>query len=1091
MKTRYALLYILTALLSVFSIQTLYAQANQDALYIFRNDGGFNAFFYDDIDHIEYSKIDTVGVEQADFVVQEVWAHDTVYRIPISAIDSVAFVTPEKKIRADVFCPDKSIADYIVASDTINWIRLASNTPAAMIPKVGDKLLIEEKSQFIPRGFVGLVTSVNNGSDGYTVMTGDLEISDVYERLVLKAAGSTPQSDQVRHRGLFDGTEWSYANEEPIVFPTMTGSVTIQGSRVLYDQNDISLTADASGSLSFNYEPRVQFRGFLFYDVEFGLQYDQNVIFDNKASWDFSLSGSLTGNVDIPLKGIPEKDFGGLKLAANCGLFINAQITGLTVGATYQSEYTGRDFLYFHIKDLSFTTQNAVSQLAPSHHHSVTFSKDTLSYIASTQGKYTFSAGVYAKAEVSLTLPFKKDDVKTKFGARLEAGGRLTFEAPVWTPDVAYDLLNTTSVYQLLNKETNISASVYGKLSAYAQFNEWPWSVNPEGTLASANLFGLVPNITSIEVAQDKEKPIRPYRLLFSSSTTNRKVPTLIPVGFALFDADQKLVKDSINAYYWVGLKKDNWSWRNLTNAYNCVLNIDPGKGKEKTYIAYPMVEYLGYKILADKSKEFTVDPARIDIAQRELFVGADLGSMEIEVVPNMANMEVKVEGDWLNETKPIWLDHLNELNIYWPELPEDVKDRRGVVRLTGKSQKGEVLVEDSIVVHQYVPFMELSDTSLEFNEKGGTKTVSIGNTNVKDITVSSNTEYITATLQDKTITVTIDKNTTDQTRGGTVYVEGKASNGQTISFPIIVTQKEGKPVPQGGGDLLLSTYYVEVPSRGSMASPVEIPDVKVLTEGIESVECTSDKDFVELWTRRIGNDILISIRTHDNATLEERYATVTATAKLKDGTTRTAKIVVMQKSYFHISRIKLTSLCSWTEWKYLGYNEETDEFIYDNVPSKIDDWDRPGCTYEEYYDQRDTLVVTGDPLGPLHVKVTFDAGEPRDPSYPHSYYEFSFDLPEGFNSQFANNLEYDHTDSWASGALETRRLRATHVPLSKVSGSESSPQKTWAGTVADGVIITDCSRYFHAETMHDNNYVENSENSVSLIIDFDLVSEE
>ena len=1089
MKTRYALLHILTALLSVFSVQTLYAQAKQDALYIFRNDGQFNAFFFGDIDRIEYSKIDTLGVEQADYVVQEVWALDTVYRIPISAIDSIAFVTPEKKIKADVFCPDKSIANYIVASDTINWIRLASNTPAAMIPKVGDKLLIEEKSQFIPRGFVGLVTSVENGSNGYTVMTGDLEITDVYERLVVKAAGATPLTGQARRRGLFDGTEWHYANEEPIVFPDMSGSVSIQGSRVLYDKHDVSLTADGSGSLSFNFVPRIQYRGFLFVDVKYGLQYTQDITFDNKTSWDLMFTGSLTGNVDIPLKGI-DKDFDAISLGVNCGLFINAQITGLTAGASWQSHYIGRDYLNNMIKDISsiLTDQD---QLIPAHKHSITFSEDSLSYTVSSQGKYAFSAGVYAKAEASFTLPFKKKEVKTKIGVRLEAGGRLTFEAPVWTPDVAYDLLTTTSVYQLLNKETNITASAYGKFSAYAQFNNQAWSANPEATLGSANLFGLVPNITSIEVAQDKEKPIRPYRLLFSSSTTNRKVPTLIPVGFALFDADQKLVKDSINAYYWVGLKKDNWSWRNLTNAYNCVLNIDPGKGKEKTYIAYPMVEYLGYKILADKSKEFTVDPARIDIAQRELFVGADLGSMEIEVVPNMANMEVKVEGDWLNETKPIWLDHLNELNIYWPELPEDVKDRRGVVRLTGKSQKGEVLVEDSIVVHQYVPFMELSDTSLEFNEKGGTKTVTIGNTNVKDITVSSNTEYITATLQDKTITVTIDKNTTDQTRGGTVYVEGKASNGQTISFPIIVTQKEGKPVPQGGGDLLLSTYYVEVPSRGSMASPVEIPDVKVLTEGIESVECTSDKDFVELWTRRIGNDILISIRTHDNATLEERYATVTATAKLKDGTTRTAKIVVMQKSYFHISRIKLTSLCSWTEWKYLGYNEETDEFIYDNVPSKIDDWDRPGCTYEEYYDQRDTLVVTGDPLGPLHVKVTFDAGEPRDPRDPHSYYEFSFDLPEGFNSQFANNLEYDHTDSWASGALNTRRLRATHVPLSKVSGSESSPQKTWAGTVADGVIITDCSRYFHAETMHDNNYVENSENSVSLIIDFDLVSEE
>ena len=53
MKTRYTLLYILTLLLSVFSVQTANAQAKQDALYIFRNDGGFNAFFYDDIDHIE------------------------------------------------------------------------------------------------------------------------------------------------------------------------------------------------------------------------------------------------------------------------------------------------------------------------------------------------------------------------------------------------------------------------------------------------------------------------------------------------------------------------------------------------------------------------------------------------------------------------------------------------------------------------------------------------------------------------------------------------------------------------------------------------------------------------------------------------------------------------------------------------------------------------------------------------------------------------------------------------------------------------------------------------------------------------------
>ena len=166
MKTRSTLLYILTLLLSVFSVQTVNAQTVQDALYIFRNDGQFNAFFFGDINRIEYSKIDTLGVEQDDYIVQEVYALDTLYRIPLNAIDSIAFVTPEKKYKADVFRPDKSIADYIVASDSINWIRLASNTPSTMIPKVGNKLFIEEESKYIPDGFVGLVTSVDQATNG-------------------------------------------------------------------------------------------------------------------------------------------------------------------------------------------------------------------------------------------------------------------------------------------------------------------------------------------------------------------------------------------------------------------------------------------------------------------------------------------------------------------------------------------------------------------------------------------------------------------------------------------------------------------------------------------------------------------------------------------------------------------------------------------------------------------------------------------------------------------------------------------------------------------------------------------------------------
>ena len=56
-------LSILVAVLAMFSVLPVSAQQTQDALYIFRNDGQFNAFFFGDIDRIEYSKIDTLGVE--------------------------------------------------------------------------------------------------------------------------------------------------------------------------------------------------------------------------------------------------------------------------------------------------------------------------------------------------------------------------------------------------------------------------------------------------------------------------------------------------------------------------------------------------------------------------------------------------------------------------------------------------------------------------------------------------------------------------------------------------------------------------------------------------------------------------------------------------------------------------------------------------------------------------------------------------------------------------------------------------------------------------------------------------------------------
>jgi len=776
---------IIMAMLTMFSVLPASAQQTQDALYIFRNDGGFNAFFYDDIDHIEYSKIDTLGVEQADYVVQEVWALDTVYRIPISAIDSVAFVTPEKKIKADVFCPDKSIANYIVASDTINWIRLASNTPTAMIPKVGDKLLIEEESKYIPDGFVGLVTFVDNATNGYTIMTRELSPTDVYERLVIKAAGASPLPETARRRGLFDGTECSYTNEEPIEFPTMSGSVSFQESYVISpDGAPVDISLDGSGALTYSFTPRVQFRGFLFIDPALGIQYDQNVVFHNTTSWDLSFAGSLTGNVDIPLKGIPDKKIGDMKVSANCGLFLNAQITGLTVGATWENEHVGRDYFVYTNHDFSGLGTNT-DDIVPVHKQNITLLRDTTTFTVSTQGKYSFSSGVYAKLEASMKLPFNKKEVKAKVGLRFEAGARLSFEAPIWTPlaatEMLADLLSTTSIYQMLNKETNITASIYGKFSVYGQLNNKIRGLNPEVTLAKANLYGLVPDISGIDASYDEIE--RPYRIKFTSPI-RRDVLIGIHTGFTFFDKDKNQIDDWDGGFHFRESQGTSFS--------HVFTTLDPIKDEEKTYTAYPYIKYLGYPILVDQSVDITVDPACIDIEQREVFVNSDGGSLDISVKPNMAKVECISSAEWLSF---VWLDHKNQLAIYWDDLPDNLRDRKATILLQGKNSKtNELIMEDSIVVHQFIPYVELTPKELEFDASGGTMTITVGKTNLTDLNVSSTTDDIKLKFEGNIITVTMEENTTPEERGGTIYLEGTAPDGKTGQYGVVfVTQKSSK----------------------------------------------------------------------------------------------------------------------------------------------------------------------------------------------------------------------------------------------------------------------------------------------------------
>lgn len=726
MKTRHTLLYILTALLSIFGVQTLYAQVTQDALYIFCNDGGFNAFFWGDINRIEYSKIDTLGVEQADYVVQEVYALDSVYRIPISAIDSVSFVTPETKYQADVIRPDKSIANYIVASDSVYWIRLALNTPAAMIPKVGDKYFIDDQSQFIPEGFGGLVQSVERGADGYTVTTTDIPLTDIYERLVVKTAAATPgnTSQEARRRGFFDGTEFEYGTVEPIDFPTVSVTLPLQGSLALLpDGTGVSLSGDLTGSYTTSMSPQMGLRFFLFYDLEYGLTYDQKLTFDTNYSTTVALSGSLTARMEIPFKGLGwEKEIGKyLILKAGTGIFMEAQCTAISLDYTWKSRK-------IHNCDITVKSDGPISSISlvdgsliPSVWSNTNTVSESSEFTAATDGKWTFSTGLYAGLEVIYKYPGDKSWLANKFSkkqedgtfemkveAKVEGGVKLEVDGVSWSSlvpaDISPSLLQTyeDGIYERYNKDNNITLSGYGKFSLSGKFMKTPVSFSPEIDFGKTNLYGFVPDISGVNVDFDDEKPIRPYRIK-AVSPIRRDLLLGVNVGFAVFDKKDKLVDYWCNHHVFREADEKPTYSRVFTK-------LDPAKDEPKTYTIYPMVDFMGHRILTDQKKEFTIDPARIDVEKEEIKTTWEFGMDEIEIQSNMENVGFESKNKWLDFS---WLPTEQHLIITWEELPDGMSGRRGVILATGYDHDDNELVEKEITVIQGHP--EIIDDIVDF----------------------------------------------------------------------------------------------------------------------------------------------------------------------------------------------------------------------------------------------------------------------------------------------------------------------------------------------------------------------------------------
>ncbi len=898
-------LYIIVAILGMLNIQPAEAQQknDQNALYIFRNDGGFNAFFFADIERIEYSKIDTLGHEQSDYVVQEIYAMDSIFRIPVSAIDSVAFVTPKNKVKEDVVCPDKTMTDYIVASDSVSWFRLSASAPSSIIPKVGDKLLIENPVKYLPDGFSGKVTKVSNGSDGTTIETDPLALEDLFDRFIAKAAAGSNASVAAGTRGLINGISDEYVNQDVIELPVLSGSfspATFSGDafKAFNDNFAISLEGTASGSYTLT--PKItDFRAFIYADISEGVKYSQYMKMDNEAQIALTASGTIGANLDIPLEFGADKIDGILKnnrrtYAKNFGLFcvdfsygwffngkgsVNSSISyGLKGGSLSTVSY---DEPFFHIPVKEDFKVNMSSNCSDGE-----WEVDGWGYGLSV------STGIYAKAEAKIRFLGRTWQTE----ARAEAGVRFEENTSVEPAEAGgTEILETPALYTKAFANDNVTRAYYGGIQLsvkkgigmgvdYSIFN-----YSNELTFGKRELFYSVPDMKSIKWEVDNKAPWR------GTLTVPLEKELLFPkqVGLAVFDVTDAEKPQQVVNYWKTGSYINN-------KAYSQIKEVVETLEPSKQYTAYPQVKLYNYPILADKQVNVALGAPMMDIKPKAVEFDENPGYKDIEVITNVKNTEFTTEDAWLNETKPTWNNEEGRLTVHAPALPDGTDTRKGYVIGVGYDKDGKELLRDTVTITQLRPILQASPNPVTFEQKGGTVKVTLNTTLAQieaQIQEGGNLDkFFTMTLNaDNTITVTAPENTTGQELSGNIIVKGTSPGGQKAELNLNVIQK-GDEGEQSQYWLKISPEEYSFDVNGGTARFIvtdNVPDELINDfEWIASTQFSGDKWFTTKWD---GDDYLFT--AEKNTTGKERTAIITFKLKSEKHNVYIEKAVTLTQS--------------------------------------------------------------------------------------------------------------------------------------------------------------------------------------------------
>ncbi len=577
MKKLHLILLLVTVALSSL------AQTVGEAFYIYRNDGHFNAFFRDEVDSIAYSNYDADSVYCDEVVMQVFYTPDSIYRIPLAAIDSVGFVTPETVYKEGSIPLEGELFDYLIRVENSTLV-FDSALPELLVPGVGDKLVATDITVKLPNGFVGVVRSVAIGADGIYVDCENIELSEavsqyygVYEVI---AGSGVPMRVRGPHKAMHENV--IYNGDLP------SGRMNIQlGLSGFVTEKDL-FDINAKNTFDITYTPEIRIKITRVVD-DLLLRSHTNllVITDIDADVEYEVSGEA--QKEWKKSFLPKQDFLIAGIPVYFDLGAKASLSGeIATAFSFKSfAHIVTDITYFDVSLLPMIG-NAISPVVNRVGGDVNITTmdlewDYLGFRAE------FKPRLYARIGLS-AISHVAGWVGGEFDFGVKATGELMFDV-----DRIRNAEPGTAVYDELKDVAKIDIKPYigAHFMAAAFDDRYTFSLGkdfdtPLGTWYQGRI---LPGFS-----ETKATALSDTRASVTAKITN---DCFIPytVGFSLYDEDDNHVDTKI--YEINGEPVKYWT-RNAFKSFSCEFS---GLNKEKKYKVYPVIRFFGkYDMLCSPS---------------------------------------------------------------------------------------------------------------------------------------------------------------------------------------------------------------------------------------------------------------------------------------------------------------------------------------------------------------------------------------------------------------------------------------------------------------------------------------------------------